>query len=36
MLNDIGYSTDYEIIDNIVYNKVPDIALGTNDEVNGA
>lgn len=35
VLKDIGYSTDYEIIDNIG-KQSPDIALGTNDEVNGA
>lgn len=35
VLNDIGYSTDYEIIDNIG-KQSPDIALGTNEEVGGA
>lgn len=35
VLSDVGYSTDYEIIDNIG-KQSPDIALGTNDEVNGA
>lgn len=35
VLADVGYSTDYEIIDNIG-KQSPDIALGTNDEVNGA
>lgn len=35
VLKDIGYSTDYEIIDNIG-KQSSDIALGTNDEVNGA
>lgn len=35
VLKDIGYSTDYEIIDNIG-KQSPDIALGTNDEVSGA
>ena len=35
VLEDVGYSTDYEIIDNIGIQS-PDIALGTNDEVNGA
>ncbi len=35
VLKDIGYSTDYEIIDNIG-KQSPDIALGTNDEVGGA
>ena len=35
VLADVGYSTDYEIIDNLGKQSV-DIALGTNDEVNGA
>ena len=35
VLKDIGYKTDYEIIDNIG-KQSPDIALGTNDEVGGA
>ena len=35
VLNDIGYSTDYEVIDNIG-KQSPDIALGTNEEVGGA
>lgn len=35
VLEDIGYSTEYEIIDNIG-KQSPDIALGTNDEVGGA
>lgn len=35
VLEEVGYSTDYEIIDNIG-KQSPDIALGTNDEVNGA
>lgn len=35
VLADVGYSTDYEIIDNIG-KQSPDIALGTNDTVNGA
>ena len=35
VLADVGYSTDYEIIDNIG-KQSEDIALGTNDEVNGA
>lgn len=35
VLSDVGYSTDYEIIDNLGKQSV-DIALGTNDEVNGA
>lgn len=35
VLEDVGYSADYEIIDNIG-KQSPDIALGTNDEVNGA
>lgn len=35
VLSDIGYSTDYEIIDNIG-KQSPDIALGTNIEVGGA
>ena len=35
VLKDIGYSQDYQIIDNIGKQSV-DIALGTNDEVNGA
>ena len=35
VLKDIGYSTDYEIIDNLGKQSA-DIALGTNDEVNGA
>src|SRR5574344_418866 len=35
VLKDVGYSTDYEIIDNIG-KQSPDIALGTNDEVSGA
>lgn len=35
VLSDIGYRTDYEIIDNIG-KQSPDIALGTNDEVGGA
>ncbi|MBR4471372.1 MAG: methionine adenosyltransferase domain-containing protein [Erysipelotrichaceae bacterium] len=35
VLKDIGYSDDYEIIDNIGKQSA-DIALGTNDEVKGA
>lgn len=35
VLEDVGYSTDYEIIDNIG-KQSSDIALGTNDEVGGA
>lgn len=35
VLKDIGYSTDYQIIDNLGKQSA-DIALGTNDEVNGA
>lgn len=35
VLADIGYSTDYEIIDNIGKQSA-DIALGTNDKVGGA
>ena len=35
VLADVGYSTDYEIIDNIG-KQSPDIALGTNNIVNGA
>lgn len=35
VLKDIGYSTDYKIIDNLGKQSA-DIALGTNDEVNGA
>ena len=35
VLKDIGYSTDYQIIDNIGKQSA-DIALGTNDEVGGA
>lgn len=35
VLRDIGYPTDYEIIDNIG-KQSPDIALGTNEEVGGA
>lgn len=35
VLKDVGYSTNYEIIDNIG-KQSPDIALGTNEEVNGA
>lgn len=35
VLKDIGYSTDYKIINNIGHQS-EDIALGTNDEVNGA
>lgn len=35
VLKNIGYRTDYEIIDNIG-KQSPDIALGTNDEVGGA
>lgn len=35
VLEDVGYSTNYEIIDNIG-KQSPDIALGTNDEVGGA
>lgn len=35
VLNDIGYGTDYEIIDNIG-KQSPDIALGTNDDIGGA
>lgn len=35
VLADIGYTTDYEIIDNIG-KQSPDIALGTNDDVGGA
>ena len=35
VLADVGYSTDYEIINNIGQQS-PDIALGTNDDVGGA
>ena len=35
VLTDIGYSSDYEIINNLGVQS-PDIALGTNDEVGGA
>lgn len=35
VLSDIGYSTNYEIIDNLG-KQSPDIALGTNDEIGGA
>ena len=35
VLSDIGYSTKYEIIDNLG-KQSPDIALGTNEEVGGA
>lgn len=35
VLADVGYSTEYEIIDNIG-KQSPDIALGTNNTVNGA
>lgn len=35
VLSDVGYSTDYEIIDNIG-KQSPDIALGTNSTINGA
>jgi len=35
VLNDIGYGTNYEIIDNIG-KQSPDIALGTNELVGGA
>lgn len=35
VLNDIGYNTDYEIINNLGVQS-PDIALGTNNIVNGA
>ena len=35
VLSDIGYSTDYEIINNLGLQS-EDIALGTNDEVGGA
>ena len=35
VLASVGYPTTYEIIDNIGLQS-PDIALGTNDEVNGA
>ena len=35
VLSDIGYDTNYEIIDNIGKQSL-DIALGTNDEVGGA
>ena len=35
VLSDVGYRTDYEIIDNIGKQSL-DIALGTNDEVGGA
>lgn len=35
VLEDVGYSSDYEIIDNIGKQSI-DIALGTNDEVGGA
>lgn len=35
VLKDVGYSTNYEIIDNIG-KQSPDIAMGTNNEVNGA
>lgn len=35
VLRDIGYNTNYEIIDNLG-KQSPDIALGTNNKVNGA
>ncbi len=35
VLKDVGYSSDYEIINNLGYQS-PDIALGTNEEVGGA
>ncbi len=35
VLNDIGYKSNYEIIDNLG-KQSPDIALGVNDEVGGA
>ncbi len=35
VLSDIGYSTNYKIVDNLGKQSM-DIALGTNDEVNGA
>lgn len=35
VLSDIGYTTDYEIINNLGVQS-PDIALGTNDSVGGA
>lgn len=35
VLADIGYTTNYEVIDNIG-KQSPDIALGTNDEIGGA
>ena len=35
VLKDVGYSTNYEIIDNLG-TQSPDIALGTNDSVGGA
>ena len=35
VLSDVGYSTNYEIINNIGQQS-PDIALGTNDDVGGA
>lgn len=35
VLKSIGYDTNYEIIDNLG-KQSPDIAMGTNDEVNGA
>lgn len=35
VLSNIGYGTDYEIIDNIG-KQSPDIALGTNDDIGGA
>lgn len=35
VLKDVGYKTDYEVIDNIGKQSA-DIALGTNDEVGGA
>ena len=35
VLDDVGYSTNYEIIDNIG-KQSPDIALGTNSTINGA
>ena len=35
VLTDVGYSTNYEIINNIGIQS-PDIALGTNDDVGGA
>ncbi len=35
VLNDVGYDTDYEIIDNLG-KQSPDIALGTNDKIGGA